>query len=57
MKQLSKEKLNSDFYFTFYPQQYGHWPRIKAELGKQQIKYLDLSNVNFAKPLGTNTSF
>lgn len=52
MKHLSKEKLNSDFYFTFYPQQYAHWPRFKAELEKQQIKYLDLSNADFAKTTG-----
>lgn len=49
MKKLSKEKLNSEFYFTFYPQHYVDWPRVKAELDKQQIKYFDLSNVDFAK--------
>ena len=49
MKQISREKLNSDFYFTLYPQMYQHWPRIKAELEKQQIKYLDLSDADFGK--------
>lgn len=52
MKSISKEKLNSEFYFTFYPQQYEYWPRVQAELEKQQIKYLDLSKVDFAKTTG-----
>ena len=49
LKEISKAKLKADFYFTLYPQNYLHWPKIKAELEKQKILYLDLSNVDFAK--------
>ena len=47
MKRISQEKLNSDFYFTFYPNFYEKWDRIKKSLEKHQIKYIDLSNIDF----------
>lgn len=47
MKKISQEKLHADFYFTFYPNFYEKWDRIKRTLEKYQIKYLDLSNVDF----------
>lgn len=47
MKKISKEKLNSDFYFVFYPGYYEEWERIKPVLKKYNIKYLDLSKIDF----------
>ncbi|MEQ1723429.1 MAG: hypothetical protein ABL930_09655, partial [Pseudobdellovibrio sp.] len=44
IKKISKENLNSDFYFTFYPGGYEYWEKIKAALTKNNIKYLDLSD-------------
>lgn len=52
MKKLSKKKLNSEFYFTLYPHHYAQWTRIKSELEKQKINYLDLSAMDFAKTTG-----
>lgn len=49
IKKLSREKLNSEFYFTLYPDHYEHWERIKKSLEKHNIKYLDLSNIDFKK--------
>jgi hypothetical protein len=46
IKKISKEKLNSDFYFTFYPGGYEYWDKIKAALSKNNIKYLDLSKID-----------
>ena len=47
MKKIAKEKLNSEFYFVFYPGTYEEWGRIKPLLKKYNIKYLDLSKVDF----------
>ena len=47
MKKISKEKLNSDFYFVFYPGHYEEWARLKPLLKKYGIKYLDLSKIDF----------
>ncbi len=49
MKQTSKDKLNSEFLFTFYPGQYQHWDRIKVSLKKHKIKFIDLSKVNLKR--------
>jgi hypothetical protein len=48
MKKIAKTKLNSDFYFIFYPGNYGDdWERIKPLLKKYSVKYLDLSKMDF----------
>lgn len=46
MKKIVKEKLKAEFYFTFYPGYYEHWPRIKSKLEQHQIKYVDLSHID-----------
>lgn len=53
MKKISKEKFNSDFYFVFYPGNYGDdWERIKPILKKYSIKFLDLSKMDFKAATG-----
>jgi hypothetical protein len=53
MKKIAKEKLNSDFYFVFYPGTYGDdWDRIKPLLKKYSVKYLDLSKMDFKTATG-----
>jgi hypothetical protein len=47
MKKTAKEKLNSEFYFTIYPGYYGEWDRVKPLLKKHNIKFLDLSKMDF----------
>jgi hypothetical protein len=52
MKKISKEKLNSEFYFVFYPGYYEEWSRIKPLLKKYGIKHLDLSKIDFKTATG-----
>lgn len=53
MKKVSKEKFNSEFYFIFYPGNYGDdWERIKPILKKYSIKFLDLSKMDFKEATG-----
>lgn len=53
MKKISKEKLNSEFYFVFYPGNYGDdWDRLKPILKKYSIKFLDFSKMDFKAATG-----
>ena len=52
MKKTAKEKFNAEFYYTMYPGSYEGWDRIKPLLRKYNIKYLDMSNLDFATATG-----
>ncbi len=47
MKKTAKEKFKADFFFTMYPGYYENWDRIKPFLKKHNIRYLDLSKMDF----------
>lgn len=55
MKEIARNKFNSDFYFTFYPDQYENWPRIKSALQYYKISYLDFSEINLKAETGNRS--
>jgi hypothetical protein len=47
IKKITTDKFHTKFIFTFYPDNFTLWPRVKPYLEKYNIHYFDFSDVNF----------